>query len=75
MSSKKSFLKLIESQRKKAKKEKFRGNFLDFLDLVKKNPEIADSSHKKLYDTLIGHGVSVMEDSDPRKSKIFEGET
>ena len=72
--SKKDFLKLIEQQRKKSKKEKFKGSFLDFLQKVKEEPEIEDSSHKKLYDTLVSHGVSVMEDSDPRKNKIFDGE-
>ena len=50
--SKKDFLKLIEDQRKKSKKEKFSGNFLDFLEKVKEDPSIADSSHKKLYDTF-----------------------
>lgn len=72
--SKKDFIKLIEQQRKKTKKEKFKGNFLDFLEKVKENPEIADSSHKRLYDTLASHGVSIMENSDPRKNKIFDGE-
>ena len=72
--SKKSFLKLIQEQRKKSKKEKFKGTFIDFLEKVKDEPEIADPAHKKLYDTLAGHGMSMMPDSDPRKNKIFDGD-
>ena len=72
--SKKDFLKLIEDQRKKSKKEKFKGSFIDFLEYVKENPEAADSAHKKLYDSIIDHGVESMDDSDTRKYKIFEGE-
>ena len=72
--SKKDFLKIIQEQRKKSKKQKFKGSFIDFLDYVKKNPSAADSSHKKLYDSIVEHGVEVMGDEDSRKHKIFEGE-
>ncbi len=72
--SKNSFLKLIEEQRKKSKKEKFKGNFIDFLEKVREEPEIADPAHKRLYDTLVEYGVSTMADTDPRKRRIFDGE-
>ena len=72
--SKKDFLKLIQEQRKKSKKEKFNGTFIEFLERVKEDPSIADSSHKKLYDVISSKGVSTMPDSDSRKSKIFENE-
>ena len=72
--SKKDFLKLIEAQRKKSKKEKFKGSFLEFLEKVKEEPTIADPAHKRLYDTLISHGVSTLLDSNPRKNKIFDGD-
>ena len=72
--SKKNFLKLIQEQRKNSKKEKFEGNFLDFLGKVKEQPELADPAHKRLYDTLVSHGVNAMLDSNPRKNKIFDGE-
>ena len=72
--SKKDFLKLIQDQRKKAKKKKFKGTFVEFLERVKENPEIADSAHKKLYDVIVNSGVSNMLDSDSRKSKIFDND-
>ncbi len=72
--SKSDFLKIIEEQRKKKKEEKFSGTFLEYLDLVKDNPETVKTSHKRLYDCILDHGVSSIPDKDPRKQKIFEGE-
>ena len=51
-------------------KEKFSGNLLDYIELVQQDPSIVKSSHKRLYDALIHHGVNHMPDSDARKKKI-----
>ena len=72
--SKDNFLKLIEKQRNKNKKPKFEGTFLDYLDLVSKNPDLTKLSHKRLYDAIVECGISRMEDTDPRKHKIFDSE-
>ncbi len=68
------FLDLILDQRGKKKDEKFSGTFLEYLDLVSKNPEITQLSHKRLYGTILGCGVSTIKDSDPRKHKLFGGD-
>jgi len=68
------FLKLIEGQRKTRGSKKFAGVFLDYLELVSQNPDIAKLSHKRLYDVIVSHGVDEIDDSDPRKYKIFEGD-
>jgi len=72
--SKDDFLKIIKDQRKNKKKKKFSGNFLQYLELVKENPEIVKTSHSRLYDTISSHGISRMEESDPRCRKIFDGD-
>jgi len=72
--SKKDFLKIIQEQRKKSKRKKFKGNFIDFLEHVKENPTAADTAHKKLYDSIMKHGLAHIDDSNNRKHKIFEGE-
>ena len=72
--AKNDFLKIIEEQRKEKKEEKFSGTFLEYLEVVKNNPDIVKTAHKRLYDCIVDHGVEVMNDSDPRKLKIFEGE-
>lgn len=70
----KDFLNLILEQREKKKVKKFKGTFLEYLSHLKDNPDICKLSHKRLYDAVTSHGVSAIEDSDPRKSTVFEGE-
>jgi serine protein kinase len=71
----KKLLDLIKVQREeKSKKKKFKGSLMDYVELVKKNPEIVKSSHKRLCEALESEGVTVMPDSDPRKHRVFEGE-
>jgi len=72
--SKENFLKIIEKQRNKSKKPKFKGTFIDYLDIVSKDPSIVKWSHKRLYDSIVSHGISAMDDTDPRKHKLFDGE-
>jgi len=68
-----NFLELIETQRSVSKREKFKGTFLEYLELVQENPDIAKLAHKRLCDAIEGEGVSVMPDDDPRKHKLFDG--
>ena len=72
--SKNNYLEIIKEQRSKKKTEKFKGTFLEYLSLVEENPEIADHAHKRLYDAIAGHGIQTMDDSDPRKHKLFDGD-
>ena len=75
MSVRDELLQEIEKQRAaNSKKEKFSGNFIDYVELVKRDPDITKSAHKRLHDVIIGHSFEVMPDSDPRKKKIFGNE-
>ena len=67
-------LDLITKQRNSKKADKFEGSFLDYLDLVIKDPSLVKTSHKRLYDAIVDHGVEPMSDKNPRKSNIFDGE-
>jgi len=71
----KDLLDLITKQRNSKKTKKFKGKFIDYLDLVLKNPGIVKTSHKRLYDALVDHGIEPMKNDDPRKSSIFDGES
>ena len=73
-SSNNKFLDLIQKQRSSKKDKKFEGTFLEYLSLVKDNPDIAKTAHKRLCDALESHGVSVMDSKDPRKQKLFDDE-
>jgi len=72
--SKNEFLKIIENQRDQKKVSRFSGTFLEYLDYVKENPEIVKTSHKRLYDCIMDHGMEIMSDSEPRKKNIFGGD-
>jgi len=69
-----NFLDLILKQRGAKKKEKFKGSFLDYLQLVKDDPSIVKLAHQRLYDAILIYGSSSIADGDPRKSTVFEGE-
>ena len=72
MSKKKNFLDLIKTHRATKKDERFEGNFLNYLELLSKEPEVVKSAHKRLYDALTDYGVEAMSSEDPRKRKIFD---
>jgi serine protein kinase len=74
MSDNKNYLDIIKNQRAQKKTEKFQGTFLEYLALIEENPEIADHSHKRLYEAITSHGTGTMQDSDPRKHKLFGGD-
>ena len=40
------FKEFIKSDREKHNKQKFKGTFLDYLEIVKNNPDVAKLSHK-----------------------------
>ena len=59
------FLDLIKKQRSKKKKEKFQGTFLEYLEMIKDNPDKIKLAHKRLYETICNHGVETVDvDSD-----------
>ncbi len=66
-----NFKKFIETDREKYNKEKFEGNFLDYLELLKENPEVASLAHRRLYEMIISKGVEDLNGEDnPRIRKI-----
>ncbi|MDO5039142.1 PrkA family serine protein kinase [Clostridium sp.] len=67
------FKEFIKSDRESREKEKFNGTFLDYLEIVKKNPEIAKLSHKRLYDIILKDGVEVLKGEDNYKVKRIYG--
>tara|TARA_A100001011_G_C14296581_1_gene838733 strand:+ start:87 stop:2012 length:1926 start_codon:yes stop_codon:yes gene_type:complete len=68
------FLEIIEKQRSKKKKEKFSGTFLEYLEIVKNNPEIIKLSHRRLYDTICKHGLETIDVDSEKYRDIFNGD-
>ena len=68
------FLDLIIKQRSQKKNKKFKGTFLDYLNLLKKDPAVAKLAHTRLRDAIERHGTSYLDTSTSRCRKLFDGE-
>lgn len=72
----KSLLAAIKSQRVKSKTvKKFSGTFADYIKLLEENPHLAKTAQRRLYEALSGPGFNKMPDSNPRKNRIFDGDS
>ncbi len=68
------FLDLIQKQRNKKKKEKFDGTFIEYLEMIKDNPNRIKLAHKRLYEIICNYGVETVDvDSDVYRD-IFNGD-
>jgi serine protein kinase len=66
------FKKLIESDREKSDKFKFEGTFLQYLDIVKEKPMVAELAHKRMYDLIMKRGFEVLKpEENQRIRKIY----
>ena len=76
MANKKSdkFLKLVNKHRDKKKEPKFEGTLSDYLAIIEKDSGVAKLAHKRLFDTIVGHGVNKMDPTEERTNKLFSGE-
>ena len=68
------FLKLVAKHQDNKKKEKFTGNLADYLKILESDSSVVKLAHKRLYDIISSHGITKLEKSDERCSKIFNNE-
>lgn len=70
--SKSDFAALIEQDRQERQKRSWKGTFLDYLELVKANPRLADLAHKRMYDMMNDQGSAALDlEADPRAKRVF----
>lgn len=68
--------KLISKDRKGRKKHDFNGTFLEYLDIVKKDPDIAKLAHQRIYDLVTNPGMEIIKtDEHPRVRRIYGNDT
>jgi len=66
-----NFKEFIKNDREGRNSEKFEGTFIDYLEIVKANPDIVKLSHKRIYDMIVSKGVEVLKgDENARIRKI-----
>ncbi len=67
---------IIERDRETREKQSWSGTCLDYLDLVRKSPDVPKLSHKRIYDMLMREGLEEVQlDEDPRLRRLHRGNT
>lgn len=67
-----NFKEFIETDREKSNTQKFEGSFLEYLDIVKENPEVVNLAHKRIYEMIMSKGVEELKgEENPRVRKIY----
>ena len=74
MTTTNKFLERIQEHRDLKKVEKFEGYLGDYLALLEDNKEIAALAHRRLYDQIMAEGLTVLDETNHRCNKIFDGE-
>ncbi|MGD9507981.1 MAG: serine protein kinase [Geminicoccaceae bacterium] len=70
------FAAIIEQDRTERQKLDWQGTFLQYLELVKQRPQLADLAHRRMYDMMIGPGVTELDlEADPRAKRVFGDES
>lgn len=70
------FEKLIKQDRQERKQPHFSGTLLDYLAIVKENPQIAMLSHQRMYELLTRAGIEVIKTEEhPRLKRIYGNDT
>ena len=65
------FIKQIEEQRATERALAWEGTFGDYLEIVEKNPKVADLAHARLYNMIMSAGYEDATETHPRKYKFF----
>ena len=74
MSTTNKFLNNIKKHQEEIKTEKFEGFLADYLKLIEKDKDITVLAHKRLYKQITSSGITTLDESDPRCTKLFDGD-
>jgi serine protein kinase len=67
---------IIRTDRQERNDRGFKGTFLEYTELVKKDPDIAILSHQRIYNLIIEAGVEVVKtDEHPRLRRLYGNDT
>jgi serine protein kinase len=70
-----TFERLIQEDRATRDVQSWRGAFLDYLERIKGNPDLAKLAHARLHEVILRAGVGDIGDSDdPRVKRLFKDE-
>lgn len=70
------FQDLITKDRDSRQHGSFEGTFLEYLSIIKNNPELAVLAHERMYQLIVGRGVETIKTEDhPHLKRIYGKET
>ena len=75
MTTTNKFLKSVKAHRENKKTDKFAGALEEYLQRLEENPNIAALSHKRLYNQILNQGVTILDETNARCNKLFDGES
>ncbi|MFV9511223.1 PrkA family serine protein kinase [Tepidibacillus sp. LV47] len=65
-------LKKIARYQEREKQLAWEGTFVDYLEILKKNPHVAQTAHSRVYQMIIDHGVEIVNGN--KQYKFFSNE-
>jgi serine protein kinase len=68
------FLRQIEEQRRLEKQISWEGTFRDYLEIVQRNPKVANLAHARIYDMIMSAGVGERGEGQPKEYQFFTSE-
>jgi serine protein kinase len=69
------FQQLIREDRSSRENKAWRGKFIDYLELVKVDPDLVKLAHSRVYDVILAQGVmDIQESADPKIQRVFKQE-
>ncbi|MDD3364173.1 MAG: serine protein kinase, partial [Syntrophomonas sp.] len=68
------FQDLIKKDRQSGQHKAFEGSFLEYLRLVKNNPEIAILAHERMYNVIVSQGAEAIHTEDDQRLKRIYGQ-
>jgi serine protein kinase len=70
-----TFEQVIQRDRAERESKQWRGNLLDYLEMVKSDPTVTKMAHARIYDTLMSVGTrNIHETDDSRTKRLYKDE-
>jgi serine protein kinase len=71
-----SFEQLIREDRAARESKRWRGTFLEYLELVRQTPSLPKLAHGRLYEMMMRDGTQdILESDDPRVKRLYKDES
>jgi serine protein kinase len=69
------FLENIQRHRESARPAQFSGFLADYLLLIESSSDIPVLAHKRLYSQIMSYGLEILDETNPRCNKLFDGDS